>query len=91
MIQIANRTIPETAAFEHPADADHGYRLGIEGFMSVEEACSFLGGVSLNTLDKLFRERRIRKTQISGRRIGVCRRSILDHAARNEMIPEPSR
>lgn len=83
MIQIAEQTTPR------PAEKERGYPIGIDGLMSIDEAKTFLGGISDDTLDRLFRDGLIRKTQISGRRIGICRRSVMNYLADREMVPAP--
>lgn len=70
-------------------DERHGYEFGCDGLMSIAEARSFLGGISDDTIESLFNAGSIRKARVNGRRIGICRRSVLEYLKAQELIPQP--
>lgn len=70
-----------------PADARWGFTFGCDGLMSLEEACDFLGGISVDTLDNRARDGLIRKGKHPNglRKAVVCRRSVVEFAATMEI------
>jgi len=64
------------------ADQRFGYKFGCDGLASVSEACELLGAISVDTLERLRNEGRIRIGKFPGRRTRVvCRRSISEYTA----------
>ena len=66
------------------ADREFGYRFGVDGLMSLGEACEFLGGIDVQTLNRRVGEGLIRKGKSNGGRYGrilVCRRSVNEYIA----------
>lgn len=63
----------------------YGYAFGCDGLMSSKDACQFLAGLSIDTLDQLARDGRVRKGKIpGGRKVCFCRRSVIEFARRME-------
>ena len=68
------------------SDDDYGYPFGVDGLMSRDEACQFLGGICINTLEKLAVTGKVRKGKVpGGRKVFYCRRSVRDFAHRTEV------
>ncbi len=68
------------------ADEKFGYEFGCDGLVSRDEACQLLGGVSVDTLEDLYRENKIRKGKMPGRRVvGICRRSLRNYIRSMEL------
>lgn len=56
-------------------------KLGAEGYMSVQQACEYLGGMSRSTLFNLIKEGHIRRgTRKRGRTPMICRASVMRFA-----------
>lgn len=69
-----------------PADDHFGYPFGVDGLMSIEEACDFLGKISRDTLGRLVAEGSIRKGHFPKRnKAVVCRRSVTEYAKSTEI------
>ena len=82
MVTTATKDEPEGA------DAKFGYRFGIDGLVSLEEACRFLGGINRDTLNKYAAQGLIRKGKRSGLRYGrvvICKRSLEEYASSLEL------
>ena len=63
------------------ADQDAGYPFGVDGLMSVVEACAFLGGISHDTLYRRCAEGKIRRGRHAGNgKACFCRRSMAEYA-----------
>lgn len=65
------------------ADRHHGYRFGVDGLVSVDDACKFLGNISRDTLDRRANAGHIRKGR-NGRRVVICKRSLANYASQLE-------
>lgn len=61
-----------------PADRRFGYPFSVNGLMSQEEAAKHLGGLSHDTLHRLYVDGKIRKGKHE-RKIVYCRRSIEEY------------
>lgn len=70
--------------FGSEADAAWGYRFGVDGLMSFEEACGHLGNPSRAHMERLVADRKIRKGR-DGARVVFCRRSVAEHASGREL------
>jgi len=63
------------------ADEQAGYPFGVDGLMSVGEACTFLGGISHDTLYRRCAEGRIRRGRHAANgKACFCRRSVVEYA-----------
>lgn len=67
-----------------PADEKWGYQFGVDGLLSAEDACNFLGGCHRHTLDNYAADGKIRKGK-SGNRIVICRRSLEEYVSNIEV------
>ena len=68
------------------ADQHFGFTFGVDGLMSYEQACEFLGGISVSTLKRLLEDGPIRRGRHPhGRRVVVCRRSVMNYIADMEL------
>jgi len=71
-----------SATLNITADAEWGYRFGIDGVVTMREACELLA-LSHDTIKRRAAEGRLRLGNDGGR-IKVCRRSIADYLSEIE-------
>ncbi|TWU12880.1 hypothetical protein CA54_17060 [Symmachiella macrocystis] len=68
------------------ADKEWGYRFGVNGLMSVDEACAFLGGIHGETLKRKSNDGLVRRGRHpNGRTLAYCRRSVIEYIAQMEV------
>ncbi len=71
-----------------PTEADDafGYEFGCDGLANRQQACEMLGSVSVDVLEDLCREGKVRKGKMPGKRVvGICRRSLRNYIRTMEL------
>lgn len=65
---------------ETESDRKWGYRFGVEGIVSLEEAAAMLAGCSTRTVERRIEQGLIRPGKHGGRLV-ICKQSLLDYIA----------
>lgn len=82
---MATATAATTTELLSEADKRFGYRFGVDGVMGFDEACTFMGNISRDTLYRRIADELIRKGRHpkNGRSV-VCRRSVTSYVSKLE-------